>query len=252
MSRAADETPFALTRPDARVLRGRFLPGGGALIVFLPGFRSVHGGVKAGAVADWARAHDHACLRFDYLGHGDSDGPFEDFRVSEAVRDTAAAVAACRDGAQAVVLVGSSMGGWIALLAAHRRLLDPAGMVLIAPAVDFVSRNLSDMPLPMQERLAREGAVRVADAYAPGETYPISRDFLADALALEPGAGPMDVRCPVRILHGTADPEVPVGTSRVLVRHLKDAELTEIEGGDHRLSDHLGAVTGALAELLGS
>jgi len=240
------ETAFSLTRPDGHVLRGRFLKGTGALVAFLSGFRSVHTGQKAAAVADWAASNGHACLRFDYLGHGESDGDFSAFRISEAVRDAAAALSAARAPGQPMVLVGSSMGGWIALLMAVRRLAEPAGMVLIAPAVDFVSRRLSDMPVEMQERLARDGAVAVADPYAPGERYTITRDFLADALALEPGNAPMPVPCPVHILHGTDDADVPVATSRVLVRQLPDAHLTEIPGGDHRLSDHLDLMTKTL------
>jgi pimeloyl-ACP methyl ester carboxylesterase len=244
------ETPFALTRPDGRVLRGRFRAGPGALVAFLSGFRSVHTGQKATSVAEWAATRGHACLRFDYLGHGASDGAFADFLISEAVRDAAAAVSAARAPGQPVVLVGSSMGGWIALLMVARGLVEPAGMVLVAPAVDFVSRRLSDMPLQVQERLAREGIVDVPDAYAPGRTYPVTRAFLADALALEPGGRPMAVPCPVRILHGTLDADVPVATSRVLVRQLPDAVLTEVPGGDHRLSDHLDLVTRALEGLV--
>lgn len=244
----ATDTAFTLTRPDGRVLRGRFRPGAGSLIAFLSGFRSIHTGAKATAVADWAASRGHACLRFDYLGHGASDGDFADFRISEAVRDSAAALSATRAPDQPVVLVGSSMGGWIALLLAARGLTAPAGMVLVAPAVDFVSRRLSDMPVEVQERLAREGYVDVADTYAPepGATYRIPREFFTDAMTLETGDRPMPVTCPVRILHGTDDTEVPVATSRVLVRQLPDARLTEIPGGDHRLSDHLDLLTDAL------
>lgn len=244
------ETDFALTRPDGRVLRGRFRPGPGALVAFLSGFRSVHTGQKATAVAEWAASRGHACLRFDYLGHGASDGDFWDFRISEAVRDAAAALTAARAPGQPVVPVGSSMGGWIALLLAARGLLNPAGMVLIAPAVDFVSRRLSDMPIEVQERLAREGHVELDDPYAPGTTYRLSRDFFADAVALEAGRRPMGVRCPVRILHGADDAEVPVAVSRVLVRQLGDAVLTEIPGGDHRLTDHLDRLTEILDALV--
>lgn len=246
----ASERPFALTRPDGRVLRGRLAPGAGALVAFLSGFRSVHTGQKATAVAEWAAARGHACLRFDYLGHGASDGVLGDFLISEAVQDAAAALAATQAPGQPVVLVGSSMGGWIALLLAVRGLADPAGMVLIAPAVDFVSRRLSDLPLGLQERLAREGHVDLADPYAPGGTYRVTRKFFADALTLEAGDRPMAVRCPVRILHGADDAEVPVALARVLVRRLPDAVLTEVPGGDHRLSDHLGLLTGALEALV--
>jgi pimeloyl-ACP methyl ester carboxylesterase len=246
----AAETPFFLTRPDGRVLRGLFRPGPGALVAFLPGFRSVHTGQKATAVAAWAASHGHACLRFDYLGHGASDGDFLDFRVSEAVTDAAAALSAARAPGQPVVLVGSSMGGWIALILAVRGLIDPAGMVLVAPAVEFVSRRLSDMPVEVQARMAREGYVDLPDPYAPGTTYRISREFFTDAVALEAGQRPMATGCPVRILHGTDDADVPVAASRVLVRQIPGAELTEVPGGDHRLSDHMGLLTEVLEALV--
>jgi len=243
------EIPFAHTRPDGAALRGRLLPGDGALVAFFPGFRSAHTGEKAAAVAGWARSKGHACLRFDWLGHGTSDGPFAAFRVSEAVGDAAAALGTVRRPGQPLLLVGSSMGAWIALLLAARGLADPAGMVLVAPAVDFVSRRLAELPGPLREALQAHGVVHVPDAYNPGGTYPISRDFLDDALALEPGDALLPVPCPVRILHGTADEAVPVATARRLARLLPDATLTEIEGGDHRLNGHIGAILAALEEL---
>lgn len=240
------DLPFAHTRPDGASLRGRLQPGRGALVAFLPGFRSVHTGEKAAAVAGWARSKGHACLRFDWLGHGESDGPFAAFRVSEAVADAAAALGAVRAPGQPLLLVGSSMGAWIALLLAAKGLADPAGMLLIAPAVDFVSRRLAELPDGMRETLQAHGVVHVPDAYAPGESYPVSRAFLDDALALEPGDKPLPVACPVRILHGTDDEAVPVATARRLARLLPDATLTEIDGGDHRLTGHLGRILAAL------
>jgi pimeloyl-ACP methyl ester carboxylesterase len=241
-----DEAPFHHVRPDGHVLRGRLRPGGGALVVFLPGFRSVHAGAKAEAVAAWAGRHGHACLRFDWLGHGDSDGDFAAFRVSEAVRDAAEAIAAARRPGQPLVLVGSSMGAWIALVLVQRGLADPAAMVLAAPAVDFVSRRLGELPEAMRAHLEAHGGVQVPDAYAPGESYEISRAFLDDALALEPGDRPLAVACPVWILHGTDDEAVPVETARRLARLLPDARLTEIPGGDHRLTGHMDTLLDAL------
>jgi pimeloyl-ACP methyl ester carboxylesterase len=243
------ETPFAHARPDGALLRGRFLAGNGALTVFLPGFRSVCTGEKAEAVAAWARKNGHACLRLDYLGHGESDGPFERFRVSEAIEDVAAALARVRRPGQALLLAGSSMGAWIAVTAAARGRIEPAGMVLIAPAIDFVSRRLAEMDPDLRARLAATGSVEVADAWPPFSRYRVTSDFLDDALALEPGDAPLPVPCPVRILHGTEDESVPVETARRLARLLPDAKLTEIPGGDHRLNTHIGEILGALEEI---
>lgn len=241
---------FTYTRPDGAILRGRFASGDGALVVFLPGFRSVCTGEKAEAVAAWARSRGHACLRLDYLGHGDSDGPFEHFRVSEAVADVAAAVARVQRPAQGLILAGSSMGAWIAVTAAARGKVRPDGMVLIAPAIDFVSRRLAEMAPEMRAQLAATGSVEVADAWPPHARYRVTMPFLDDALALEPDDSPLDVPCPVRILHGTDDESVPVETARRLAGLLPDATLTEITGGDHRLTGHIPAILKALELLL--
>lgn len=246
------EAPFAHARPDGALLRGRFAPGEGALVVFLPGFRSVSTGEKAEAVAAWARARGHACLRIDYLGHGESDGPFERFRVSEAVTDVAAAVARVRRPNQAVLVVGSSMGAWIAVTAAAQGRVRPTGMVFVAPAIDFVSRRLAEMPPEMRARLAATGGVEVADAWPPHSSYRVTTAFLDDALALEPGDAPLAVPCPVRILHGTKDESVPVETARRLAGLLPDARLTEIPGGDHRLNTHVGEILAALEAVEGA
>lgn len=246
----AAERPFQHTRTDGVVLRGRYLPGAGALLVFLSGFRSVHTGQKATAVAALAAARGHGCLRFDYLGHGVSDGGFEGFRVSEAVTDAAACIRRVHRPGQRLVLVGSSMGGWIALELARRGAVAADGLLLIAPALDFVSRRLAAMPADMRADLVRDGRVRVPNAYTPDTSYPITRAFLDDALALEPGDRALTVPCPVRIVHGDADDNVPIATSRRLARRVAGATLVEIAGGDHRLSDHLPTLLAELERLL--
>ena len=245
------ETPFRYRRGDGTALRGVFLPGAGDLIVFLSGFRSVHTGEKARAFAEFARQGGHACLRFDYLGHGISEGDFVHFRVSEAVHDTAACIAQVRAPGQRLFITGSSMGGWIALEAARRRAPLPDGLLLIAPALDFVSRRERELPPEMQSQLARHGHVDVADAYVPGTHYRVTREFLDDALRLEPGNAPLEVPCPVAIVHGTGDDSVPVTTSRALATRLPRATLMEIPGGDHRLTDHVPDLLCRLSEVMG-
>ena len=124
--------------PSKRRLAYLLQEGTGAPIVWLGGFRSDMRATKAEALAEWARANGRACLRFDYGGHGESDGDFGSFTLSDWLGDALAAIESqCR---QRPILVGSSMGGWIALLAARKLFgtpLQPAGLVLIAPAVDF-------------------------------------------------------------------------------------------------------------------
>ncbi len=248
--RPVPDMPFHHTRRDGRVLRGRLLPGTGPLLVFLSGFRSVHTGEKATAVARHARRIGAACLRFDYLGHGQSDGTFEQFRVSEAVTDTVDCIRQVWRPEQPLYLIGSSMGGWIALELARQKRLDPNGLTLVAPAVDFVSRRTIALPPEARTALARHGRIEVPDHYAPGTHYTISQAFLEDALAMEPGPGPMSVRCPVRIIHGDADDSVPVDTSRRLVTRLPNATLHEVPGGDHRLSDHIPLLLSELARTM--
>ena len=244
------EIPFHHTRRDGQVLRGRWLSGSGPLLVFLSGFRSVHVGEKATAVAAYARQHDAACLRFDYLGHGVSDGAFDQFRISEAIVDSAHCIHKVRKPGQPLYLIGSSMGGLIALALAQRQQIAPDGLTLVAPAVDFVSRRVAAMPAEAKATLATRGAVQVPDHYAPGSHYTITQAFLDDALALEPGRGPIPVDCPVRIIHGSADESVPITTSRRLVTQLPNATLCEVADGDHRLSDHLSLLLSELTRTM--
>jgi pimeloyl-ACP methyl ester carboxylesterase len=245
------ERPFIHQRKDGHALRGRYLPGGGDLLVFLSGFRSVHTGLKAEAFSALARRHGYSCLRFDYLGHGSSDGPFEAFRLSEAVTDAGDCIRQVLRPGQRLHLVGSSMGGWIALELARRGTTPPETMMLIAPAVDFVSRRLALMTQASRDALARDGFVTMVDEYVPGTDYRILQDFLDDALALEPGDSPLTVPCPVRIIHGDADDNVPITTSERLLRQLPSATLLPIAGGDHRLSEHLDLLVSECTTLLG-
>jgi len=245
------EHPFTHRRSDGHTLRGRYLPGDGDLLVFLPGFRSVHTGLKAQAFSALASRHGHGCLRFDYLGHGDSDGAFETFRLSEAITDAGDCIHQVLRPGQRLHLVGSSMGGWIALELARHGSATPQSMMLIAPAVDFVSRRLALMPQTARTALKRDGFVTMADDYAPGTDYRILQNFLDDALALEPGEGALTVPCPVRIVHGSDDDSVPLATSKRLVRQLPCATLLSVAGGDHRLSEHLDLLLNECAVLLG-
>ncbi len=232
------EQPFSYTRPDGATLRGRYLPGDQGLLVFLPGFRSVYTGAKAGAFCRWAEQAGMACLRVDHFAHGTSDGDFDDFRISAAVADAAGYIGEMTDPAQPLYLVGSSMGAWIALTLCAQQQLSPDGLLLIAPAVDFVSRRKAELPPEARTRLETVGHVEVPDRYQAGQSYRISNDFLADALALEVDEyAPLS--CPVRIVHGDRDESVPVATARRLATQLTGSILTEIPAGDHRLAEHV-------------
>lgn len=210
--------------------------GGGPGLFWLGGFRSDMTGLKATTLDAYAGAHGLTCTRFDYSGHGASGGRFDDALISDWLEE-AAAVFATTEGPQ--IVVGSSMGGWLALLLARqpeaaRRI---AALLLIAPAPDFTERliwpSLTD---PMREALVRDGRVEIAEPGLP--PYAISRALIDDGrrhLVLD---GPIACPGPVAILQGGADASVPTAHALTLVGRLTGADvtLTVVRDGDHRLS----------------
>ena len=225
--------------PSKRRLAYLLQEGTGAPVVWLGGFRSDMRATKAEALADWARANGRACLRFDYGGHGESDGAFGSFTLSDWLGDALAVIESqCR---QPPILVGSSMGGWIALLAARKLLgtaFQPAGLVLIAPAVDF-SEDLmwALMPDAIRRMILDEGVWLRPSEYSP-EPTPITRALIEDGRRHLLFGGEIKAGCPVHILQGMRDPDVPWRQALKLVEHLSGdpVVLTLIKDGDHRLS----------------
>lgn len=213
--------------------------GVGAPVVWLGGFRSDMRATKAEALAGWAQGAGRAYLRFDYGGHGESDGDFASFTLSDWLGD---ALAAIRNGCgQRPILVGSSMGGWIALLAARRLLgtaLQPAGLVLIAPAVDFSEELMwAQMPDAIRRTILEQGVWNKPSDYSP-EPTPITRALIEDGRKHLMFGGEIQAGCPVHILQGMRDPDVPWRQALKLVEHLSGdpVVLTLIKDGDHRLS----------------
>lgn len=244
--------PSFLERPDGeRVayvrLRGR-APG----VVFLGGFMSDMTGTKAVFLEDLCRREGRAFVRFDYLGHGASSGRFEDGTIGRWAEDAVAVLDSLAEGPQ--VLVGSSMGGWIALLAALARPDRVAALVGIAAAPDFTRRMWAE-EFGDAERAAveREGRVVVPSAYSE-EGYVITRGLVSEAERHMLLDGPVAVACPVRLLHGQRDEAVPWGTSLRLAAALEggDVEVVLAKDGDHRLSGprDLARLQAALAPLL--
>ena len=223
----------------ARKIAVRRLPGTGPEIVWLGGFRSDMLATKASHLAQWGGAGGRAVTRFDYSGHGESGGRFEDGTISRWLEESLAVIERCTQ--HAPLLVGSSMGGWLALLAA-RRLAGtrraPAGLVLIAPAADFTQDLMwAQFPEAVKAQILEEGQWLRPSAYAP-EPYPITRALIEDGKknlilgsAFSPG-------CPVHILQGMADPDVPWSHAMRLMDCLAsdDVTVTLIKDGDHRLS----------------
>ena len=225
-----------LSRPDGNFVAYVRTAGATPTVVFLGGFRSDMTGTKAMALEAWAQGRGQAYLRFDYLGHGQSSGRFEDGTIGRWLDDSLAAIDQLTDGK--LVLVGSSMGGWLSLLVARARAQRMAGLVLIAAAPDFTERMLLEGLSPEDRAaLERDGRLERPSQYSPEPsvfTWKLIEEGRSHLLLDKPLALP----CPVRLLHGQSDPDVPWEYSLQIARHLDAPEVvtTLVKGGDHRLS----------------
>lgn len=200
------------------------------------GFRSDMTGTKAVALADWADRAGVGFVRFDYRGHGRSGGRFEDACIGDWRADALAVIDQMTAGP--LVLVGSSMGGWIGLLAALARPERVKALVLIAPAPDFTHRLMGpSLPPEAKAALARDGVWHRPSAYGDGP-YPITQHLLDEGQQWALLDQPIPLSIPVHILHGQADPDVPWTLSLELAERLESPEVvvTLIKAGDHRLS----------------
>ena len=218
--------------PDGRRIAFRLSEGEGPALVFLPGYMSDMDGSKATALFDWARGHGRACLLLDYSGCGRSDGDFADGSLS-TWRDEVLALIDAHIAGQ-VVLVGSSMGGWLMLLAALKLGERLAGMIGIAAAPDFTDWGYS---AEQKEQLASGAVVREENPYGP-EPTPTYPRFFADGQALRLLDETIEIVAPTRLLHGQRDADVPWQISQRLAEALRSdaVQLTLIKDGDHRLS----------------
>jgi pimeloyl-ACP methyl ester carboxylesterase len=227
---------------EARTVAVRAAEGATPGLLWLGGFKSDMQGTKAAALARFAAERGRAIVRFDYSGHGESKGEFVDGTIGRWLEESLAVFHACCRGPQ--VLIGSSMGGWIALLLARelRRAGAPAaslaGMVLIAPAVDFTEALMWKKFSPeIRREIETKGSWLRPSQYdiAP---YPITRQLIEDGRKHLLLGGLIESGCPVRILQGVEDPDVPWGHAVELVSRLAqdDVVLTLVKDGDHRLS----------------
>jgi pimeloyl-ACP methyl ester carboxylesterase len=245
-----NETMGFLKRPDGERLAWRRVAGEGPTVVWLGGFRSDMAGAKAEALAEWAQDAGRAYLRFDYFGHGESSGDFAQGTITRWREDALAVMDELIDGD--VVLVGSSMGGWIACLAAMAWPERVRAMVLVAPAPDFTEKLMApEIPPEGRAALATDGVWLRPSEY--GEPYPISRALLEDGARWSILPGPIPIEAPVRILQGGHDPDVPWRHALELAQGLKseDVVFSLIKDGDHRLSrpEDIARLLTAVAEL---
>ena len=202
----------------------------------MPGFRSDMNGIKATALAGHCRSRDHAFLRFDYFGHGASSGDFRAGTIGRWLEDALEVIDRLTEGPQ--ILVGSSMGGWIALLAALARPGRVKALIGIAPAPDFTEDLIWARLSEAQRReLLERGELAAASAYE-ADPIPITLRLVEEGRRHLLLRGPIRLSCPVRLLHGMEDPDVPYQTSLRLVERLTGTEAVVelIEDGDHRLS----------------
>ena len=211
------------------------LAGRAPCLVFLPGYRSDMTGDKARALATLCRERGQALLLFDYSGHGESGGAFIDGTIGRWMADALALMDALTKGP--LVLAGSSMGGWIGLLAALARPDRIAGFVGMAAAPDFTETLMWETMMPAERAtLERDGVLQVPSAY--GEPTPVTRALIEDGRRHLLLSGGIKLRCPVRLLHGQADAEVPWETALRLARRIEsgDVTVTLVKDGTHRLS----------------
>jgi len=228
---------------DRRCIAVRQQSGSSPGLVWLGGYKSDMKGTKAQALADWASEHGRACLRFDYSGHGESGGAFTDGTIGRWLAESLAVFDAFCNGPQ--ILVGSSMGGWIALLLIRelrRRgkagAAQGAGVVLIAPAVDFTEELMWKRFTPaIKSELEAKGFWTRPSEYSP-DPYIVTKQLIEEGRHHLLLGGMIETGCPVRILQGVEDPDVPWQHAKALVARLAsdDVVLTLIKDGDHRLS----------------
>ncbi len=231
-----DLAPDILTRADGATIAYRRRSGRAPGVVFLGGFMSDMSGTKARTLDQFCAARGQAYLRFDQFGHGASSGDFAAATIGRWADDTVAVLDALTAGPQ--VVVGSSMGGWLMLLAALARPARIAALVGIAAAPDATEALVwPRLPPAAREQLLASGAVRVPSAYSP-EGYLITRALIEDGRRHLVMDGPIPLAVPVRLLHGMADPDVPWQTSLDLAARLAggDVAVTLVKDGDHRLS----------------
>ena len=219
-----------------RRLAYAFTPGRGPVIVFLSGYKSDMQGTKAVHLEAWAEAQGRAFLRLDYSGHGASGGVFEEGAIGDWAADAETVVRAVCTGP--VVLVGSSMGGWIGCLLARRMGAQVAGFVGIAAAPDFTEDGFwAGFDAAQRSRIMDDGAVELPSDY--GDPYVVTRRLIEDGRQNLVLRAPLPMPFPVRLMQGTEDTAVTRATALALLDHIDgpDVRLQFVKGADHRFSD---------------
>jgi pimeloyl-ACP methyl ester carboxylesterase len=241
---------------EARRIAVRSRAGRSPGLFWLGGFKSDMQGIKAMALDEWAASQKRACVRLDYSGHGESGGDFIDGTIGRWLEESLAVFEQFCEGPQ--VVIGSSMGGWMALLLAREISKRPApraslaGLVLIAPAPDFTEELMWKSFSPeIRREIESKGVWLRPSEY--GDPYPITRNLIEEGRNHLLLGSAIEVGCPVRILQGAQDPDVPWQHAFTLAQRLpaEDVVLTMIQDGDHRLSrpQDIARIMAAVAEI---
>ena len=243
--------PEYLTTPQGRKIAYQQTAGAGPGVVFLGGFRSDMTGTKAAFLQNWAARQGRAFLRFDYSGHGQSSGDFLEGAIGDWFED-ALAVLALTTGLQ--VLVGSSMGGWIALLLARAVPARIAGLVGIAAAPDFTEDSMwAGFSESQRAKVMAKGQIAVPSDYS-ADPYVITRRLIEEGRQRLVLRAPLTLPFPVRLLQGDADVDVPMAVALRLFGHVTgpDVRLALVKGADHRFSspDCLALIVQSVAEVV--
>ena len=249
---AQDERSGRLDRGDGVELAWAHLPGRAPTVVFLPGFKSDMAGIKATTLRDFCAATGQAMLRLDYSGHGESGGAFTDGTIGRWAEDAAAVIDHVAPTGK-LLLVGSSMGGWLALLLGRQMPERLEALVGIAAAPDFTETLMwAAMAPPERAQLARDGYLDLPSDY--GEPYRITRALIEDGRTHQLLGAPIPLTCKIRLLQGQRDADVPWETALKLADRLAsdDVLVALVKDGDHRLSrpDDLALLTRVVASLL--
>src|SRR5579863_926578 len=241
---------------EVRRIAVRVRQGAAPGLFWLGGFKSDMQGTKALALDAWAAERNRACTRFDYSGHGESSGDFADGTIGRWLEESVAVFDAFCEGPQ--VVIGSSMGGWMALLLARELARRPAsraslaGLVLIAPAPDFTEELMWKGFSPEARRQIETTGVWLRPSEY-GDPYPITRNLIEEGRNHLLLGAAIEVGCPVHILQGARDPDVPWRHAFALAHRLPadDVVLTMIQDGDHRLSrpQDIARIIAAVAEV---
>lgn len=255
--------------PSARKIAVRSRAGQGPGLIWLGGFKSDMQGTKALALDGWAKDHGRASVRFDYSGHGESGGDFADGTIGRWLEESVAVFEQFCEGPQ--IVIGSSMGGWMALLLAReirkrqgnaqgnepeqqQAKASLAGLVLIAPAPDFTEELMwKNFSAAVKKEIETKGVWFRPSEYGDGSPYPITRNLIVEGRNHLVLGSAIDLGCPVRILQGAKDPDVPWQHAFALTHRLPadDVVLTMIQDGDHRLSrpQDIARILAAVAEI---